>query len=156
MNDTTTAMRRLKLGIYIVTASAGERRNGLTAAWVTQASQKPPMLVVSIAPARYTLELIREARSFGVNIMAEERRGIELGRLFGLKSGRKVDKLTQVDWEPGTELGVPLLREATVGMECKLVDEFPAGDHLLVVGEVKATTVRSDDETLTYRFNDYW
>ena len=156
MSVTTTALRRLKLGIYVITASAGERHNGLTAAWVTQASHKPPMVVVSIAPARYTLELIRKAGSFGLNVMAEGERGIELGRLFGLNSGRKMDKMAQVDWEPGAQRGVPLLNEASVWMECRLVDEFPAGDHFQVVGEVVASKVRDDAETLTYRFNDYW
>lgn len=160
MNTITTALRRLKLGIYIVTASAGEGTkrvsNGLTAAWVTQVSQRPPMVVVSIAPARYTLELIRKAGSFGLNVMAQGERGVELGRLFGLVSGRKMDKLAQVKWESGAKLGVPLLKEASTWMECRMVDEFPAGDHFLMVGEVVAATIRGEEETLTYRFNDYW
>ncbi len=156
MSEIRAALKRLNLGVYIVTASHGDSHNGMTAAWVCQASHKPPMVVVSIAPPRYSLELIRKAGGFGLNVLAQGERGVELGKLFGLESGRKTDKLARVDWEPGAELGTPVLEEAIAWMECKLTDEFPAGDHLLVVGEIVAAGARGDEAPLKYRFEDYW
>ncbi|CAD7779322.1 hypothetical protein BLFGPEAP_02223 [Candidatus Methanoperedenaceae archaeon GB50] len=44
-------------GVYIVTTKSGERKNGMTAAWVSQVSFKPPLIMAAIAPARYTYGL---------------------------------------------------------------------------------------------------
>lgn len=156
MSNITSAMSRLKLGVYVVTASHEGQNNGMTAAWVTQASISPPMVVVSIAPSRYTMELIRGAGAFGLSVLPEGERGIELGRLFGRSSGRDHDKLAEVGWTYATKQGTPRLKEATAWMDCKLVNEFVAGDHILVVGELVASGCESEKETLTYRTTDYW
>jgi hypothetical protein len=34
--------------------------------------------------------------------------------------------------------GLPLLRDALAWFECQVVSEHPAGDHLLVLGKVRA------------------
>ncbi|MBC8176115.1 MAG: flavin reductase, partial [Deltaproteobacteria bacterium] len=36
------------LGVYIVTVKAGDRINGMTAAWISRVSRNPPMVMVSI------------------------------------------------------------------------------------------------------------
>jgi flavin reductase (DIM6/NTAB) family NADH-FMN oxidoreductase RutF len=37
-----------------------KRRGSMTAAWVSRVSWNPPLVMVSVAPSRYTLELIEE------------------------------------------------------------------------------------------------
>ena len=46
--------------IWIVTAADGERRGGLAATWVSQASidRDKPVVVIGIAPNHFTAELI--------------------------------------------------------------------------------------------------
>ena len=45
--------------VVVITAKSGERINGMTAAWIMQCSFDPAMVAVSIAPERFTYELIR-------------------------------------------------------------------------------------------------
>lgn len=120
-------------GVYIVTTRLGDKINGMTAAWVCQVSFKPVMLMVSIAPLRYTHDLIKESGIFALNLLTSDQ--VDLGKRFGYKSGRKVDKFAGLEYLTGVT-GAPILPQAYAYYDLKLVDVFPAGDHSLFVGEV--------------------
>ncbi|HDD43580.1 MAG TPA: flavin reductase [Candidatus Desulfofervidus auxilii] len=124
--------KALMHGVYVVTVKAEGRKNGMTAAWVSQVSFKPPLIMVSIAPARYTHGLIKSAGYFAINTLSEDQ--IEIAKHFGFKSGRKTDKLANLEhFEAGH--GSPVLKDALAYIECKLVNTFEAGDHTLFIGE---------------------
>ena len=58
---------------------------------------------------------------------------MELAKHFGLPAG--AEKLASVEWTTG-RTGAPLLPAALAWLECQMVDEHPAGDHVLVLGKV--------------------
>jgi flavin reductase (DIM6/NTAB) family NADH-FMN oxidoreductase RutF len=120
-------------GVYVVTTRLGDRVNGMTAAWVSQVSFSPLLVMVSIAPPRYSHDLIKESGVFAINVLTSEQ--VDLGKRFGYKSGRKVDKFAGLDYLTGVT-GAPILPQAYAFLELKLVDTFPAGDHTLFIGEV--------------------
>jgi flavin reductase (DIM6/NTAB) family NADH-FMN oxidoreductase RutF len=47
----------------------------------------------------------------------------------------RADKLAGTEWAID-RLGLPLLREALAWFECRVLHEYPAGDHVLVLGKV--------------------
>ncbi len=125
-------------GVYVVTTRLDDKVNGMTAAWVSQVSFKPLLVMVSIAPPRYSHDLIKGSGIFAINVLASDQ--TDLGKRFGYKSGRKVDKFAGLDYTTGVT-GAPLLPQAYAYLELKLVDTFPAGDHDLFVGEVVAAKI---------------
>lgn len=125
-------------GVYVVTTRLDDKINGMTAAWVSQVSFKPLLVMVSIAPPRYSHDLIKGSGIFAINVLASDQ--TDLGKRFGYKSGRKVDKFAGLDYITGVT-GAPLLPQAYAYLELKLVDTFPAGDHDLFVGEVVAAKI---------------
>ncbi len=141
-------------GVYAVTTRLGDRVNGMTAAWVSQVSLKPPLIMVSIAPPRYSHELIKESRIFAVNLLTEAQ--VDLGKRFGYKRGRKMDKFAGLDYITGTT-GAPLLPQAYAYLDCRLVDTFTAGDHDLFVGEVvEARVLNPDAQPLIFKAGDFF
>ncbi|MBV6342185.1 flavin reductase family protein [Candidatus Magnetobacterium casense] len=142
------------LGCYVITVKGKDAINGMTASWVSQVSFEPKMLMVSIAPERYTNELIRESGYFAVNVLSEEQ--IELAKHYGFKSGRDADKFANVGYFDAPN-GSPVLNSAMAYIECKTVSIFKAGDHELFVGEaVAAKVLQSDKQPLPFRWNDYF
>lgn len=127
------AFSALVHGVYVVTTRLKERVNGMTAAWVSQVSLKPLLLVVSIAPARFSHDLIQESRVFAINVLSPEQ--VDLGKRFGYQSGRRVDKFAGLEYTTAAT-GSPILPQAHAYFDLKLVDTFPAGDHTLFLGEV--------------------
>lgn len=141
-------------GVYIVTTRTKERINGMTAAWVSQVSMNPLLLMVSIAPARYTYGLIKESGYFAINVLAEGQE--ELARSFGFRSGRKHDKFQNIPYFNALN-GSPVLNDAMAFFECKLTDTFTAGDHSLFIGSiVDAGLLKSQLQALAFRWEDYF
>ena len=141
-------------GVYIVTTRTKEKVNGMTAAWISQVSMNPVLLMVSIAPARYTHGMIKESGYFAINVLSDGQEG--LAQSFGFRSGRKHDKFQNIPYFDAPN-GSPVLKDAMAFFECKLTDAFTAGDHSLFIGNVvEAKLLKSDQEPLIFRWDDYF
>jgi flavin reductase (DIM6/NTAB) family NADH-FMN oxidoreductase RutF len=133
-NEISALFRRLTLGVYVVGVAHGETRDAFTAAWVMQASFDPLLLAVSINPANASYEVLHASGWFSVNVLKQDQ--LELARRLGTKSGRDEDKLRGIATRPG-RLGVPILTDALAYFECELMGRSRAGDHELVLGQVR-------------------
>ena len=149
-----TAFTALVHGVYVITTRLGEKINGMTAAWVSQVSLKPLLVLVSIAPSRYTHDLVKESGILAVNVLTSEQ--VELAKRFGYKSGRKVDKCAGLEWITAVT-GAPILPQAYAYLDLKLVSTFPAGDHTLFVGEVmEAKILHPQTQPLIFKKSDFF
>ncbi len=131
----------------IVTCHAQGRDNAMAVAWFSSISQKPPLIGISIAPKRYTYDLILEAKEFGINFISLEK--AELIAATGGCPGREVDKFDRFNLEKEKPLltSVPIMKDAYVAYECTLHSNYTIGDHEWFVGEVVAT--HYDEEVVT-------
>jgi flavin reductase (DIM6/NTAB) family NADH-FMN oxidoreductase RutF len=135
-------------GVYVVGVAGTEARNAFTAAWVMQVSFTPPLLALSIDPRHFSYRLLREGGRFSVNVL--ERNQMDLAAHFGRTTG--VDRLASVPWHPGAKTGAPLLDDALAWFECRVAGEYPAGDHVLVVGQAVDGGVREPSaQPMNYR-----
>jgi len=116
--------------------------NLMTAAWCMPVSASPPMIAISIAPRRFTHELILRNREFTINIMSMEH--LKEVHYCGTVSGRAEDKLSRTGFtlEKSSKIRTPYLREAVAALECVLANSVRAGDHTLFLGEVVEAHVR--------------
>jgi flavin reductase (DIM6/NTAB) family NADH-FMN oxidoreductase RutF len=73
---------------------------------------------------------------------------MEAVHVCGEKSGRDVDKfkLAKLTPKKGVKVNAPLIKESPVSIECKVVKEIEAGDHVWFIGEVLAAHVRKGYE----------
>jgi flavin reductase (DIM6/NTAB) family NADH-FMN oxidoreductase RutF len=141
-------------GVYVITVRTKEKINGMTAAWVSQVSLNPPMLMVSIAPARHTHNLIKESGFFAINVLAEEQE--HLASYFGFQSGRNIDKFKNKNYFDAPKSS-PVIEDAMAFCECKVVDNLKAGDHTLFIGEVLTAKILKDDrKPLIFNWDDYF
>lgn len=146
--------RAVPTGVNIVTVRSGDRINGMTVAWATQVSFKPRLIAVSIAPPRFTYGLIKESGFFCINALPEG--AGRLARHFGFKSGRKVDKFKDIEYENALN-GSPVIKEAYAYLECQVKDVFPSGDHEIFVGEVvDSGELSADVKPLIFRWEDFF
>ena len=122
----------------IVTAQAKGKANAMAVAWHLVISVNPPLYGVSIAPKRFTYELIADSKEFGVNFLPFEM--AELVASVGGSSGREIDKFQKFNIikDKSVKTAVPILKDAYAAYECKLVDDKLYGDHRLLVGEIVA------------------
>jgi flavin reductase (DIM6/NTAB) family NADH-FMN oxidoreductase RutF len=126
--------------LIVVTAGDPEnpsKRGGMTAAWFSRVSWDPPLVAVSIAPSRYTYELIKEFKAFAIHIISKRYEEVALN-IFGSLSGRDIDKFAKGGIKPikAQKVVAPIIPDVPIILECRFITEFSTGDHIVVVGEV--------------------
>lgn len=139
--------KRITTGVHVIGVADGEQRNAFTAAWVMPVSFRPLLLGLSINPRHFSHGLLRAGRGFSVNVLGAGQ--LELAAHFGVPG--QANKLAAIPWRSG-RTGAPLLDQALARFECELTDEYPAGDHVLVLGRVvHGELLDSRQEPLLYR-----
>lgn len=138
-SELESLFRLLERELWVVTAHDGSRGGGLIATWVSQASIDPatPTVATAIAVNHFTRELIDAGHSFGLHLLRSEQ--IELVWRFALASGRDVDKLAGLKWQPG-EHGAPLLADCFATLDCRVYDRHDGGDRIYYWADVVAYT----------------
>jgi flavin reductase (DIM6/NTAB) family NADH-FMN oxidoreductase RutF len=136
-------------GVTVVTMSDGEKQSGLTVSAFCSVSLAPPYILVCIDEQSQNLALLRASRRFGVNILNSDQSA--LSTHFAKKSE---DKLANIPHHTGT-LGVPLLSEAMAALECTVVQEVPAGDHALFIGQIESAEISEKRNPLLYYQGKY-
>jgi len=151
MSVDTKAFRYISYGLYVVTSRDGERLNGQIANSVMQVTSSPPKIAVVLNKENLTHDFVAKSGVFAVSVLEEESPMLFIG-LFGFKSGRDVDKLSQVEFKKG-ETGAPLVTDHAVAvMEAKVVKTMDVGSHTVFVGEVVGAKVVKGGNPMTYAY----
>ncbi|MFH2028070.1 MAG: flavin reductase family protein [Nanoarchaeota archaeon] len=114
-----------------------ERDNIITLAWHMPVSFEPQLYAIAIGKTRFSCKMIQESKAFVVNFIPKE---LEKQAMFcGTNSGLHIDKFqkTRLTMEESETIDCPRIKEAIAYMECEVVDEIEAGDHMIFIGKVK-------------------
>ncbi|MBW2992079.1 flavin reductase family protein [Candidatus Woesearchaeota archaeon] len=120
--------------VILVTSRDKGKDNVMTLSWHSPASFNPELYTIYVGKTRYSYEMIKNSKCFCVNFISKD--DSELALTAGRKSGRDVDKFKEIEKEECKEIDCPRVKKALAYMECKLIDEFEAGDHAVFVGKV--------------------
>lgn len=140
-------------GVTVVTAAAGKRSGGMSAAWITQVSFNPVLLAVAIAPQRNTYGLIKSSGVFCVNVLAEGQE--DIGKHFGTCSGRNTAKLKGIPHKLGYK-NLPVLDGIRAVIMCEVIDTHTAGDHEIFIGKVVSLEEFGGKKALIFHSKDYF
>ncbi|MCE5276328.1 MAG: flavin reductase [Syntrophaceae bacterium] len=145
------ALWDITYGLYIVSSRSGEKLNGQIANTVFQVSAAPPTIAVSINKNNLTHAYINESGVLSVTVLEEDTPMPFIGN-FGFKSGREVDKMSQVTCRFG-QTGCPLVTDHALSvLEAKVTGTLDCGTHTIFVGEVVSSEVLRQGNPLTYAF----
>ena len=128
--------------VYLVSMKHETVQNIISIGMFAVFSGKPLLVGIGVAPSRYSFDLIRKSREFVVNAVDEKL--TDAVEICGEKSGRDIDKFQAAALTPTKALKVnaPLIEESPVSIECKVIKEVEAGDHVWFIGEVLAAHLR--------------
>jgi ferric-chelate reductase [NAD(P)H] len=146
------AFFKVTYGLYIVSSKSNDRLNGFISNSVFQVSAEPNKFAVCCHKNNFTATLIKESNVFSVSVLQKETKSRLIG-VFGYKSGRDVNKYENVNYIFGTT-GAPVVIDDTLAwFECKVIQTFDVGTHLLFIGEVVSSEiVNPEAEPLTYTY----
>lgn len=143
-----TVLRQFTYGLYAVTSAHGGERGVFTANWLSQASFEPPLVMLSVERESATLPLIRASGLFAACPLAAGQK--ELAGDLGRPKKRAGDKYAAYDLATvETESGIPALAAALGYVVCRVQSETPAGDSVVLIGEVIEARVLHEGKPLT-------
>ena len=134
--------------IFVISVDKEDKPSGMVAAWFMKCSKDPPLFAVSLSKKGHTHKLIRESKEFVVAIPNKELEKEVL--VFGTTHGNEVDKFkeTGIETKKAQHIKSPLIKEATINLECKLEKEVDAGDHILFIGRILVSYIDDDKKML--------
>jgi flavin reductase (DIM6/NTAB) family NADH-FMN oxidoreductase RutF len=129
-------------GLFLIGSRAGEERNAMTATWVTQLSMAPVLIGVGVDNTAVTHRLIRDGRSFSVNLWSAQDT-----KVFVKFSKPATDDGSTLNGRPvrAAATGAPVFEEALAWLDCEVRHEVDLGTHTLFVGEVVDASIADDD-----------
>ena len=142
--------------VMVSMAREGEKPNIITVAWAGTVNSDPVMLSISVRKERYSHAILSETGEFVVNLVNEPL--VRACDYCGVRSGRDVDKFSQMKLTPAAVEGVvaPAIAESPVNLACRVKQVIPLGSHDMFLAEVVSVTVdeRYMDEKGTFHLND--
>lgn len=146
-----SALFRIGYGLYVVTSNDGTKDNGLIVNTVTQVTNTPNRVAVTINKENYSHHVIRQTGIMNVNCLSVDA-PFKVFENFGFRSGRNADKFA--DCQPvRTDNGLVMLPHYINAMLSLKVEQYiDLGTHGMFICEVTEARVVSDADTMTYTY----
>ena len=141
-------------GLYVIGSRDGDRRNLMTASWVSQVSFDPKLVAVSVDRHAFTHELIAASGAFSVNVIDREDRAIVRKFTKPVDVDAVAMTLNDFAFHDGLVTGVPVLDQAAAFVECEVRQPVEVGGHALFIGEVVNAGFQKEEETAVLRMED--
>jgi flavin reductase (DIM6/NTAB) family NADH-FMN oxidoreductase RutF len=142
-----SVLGRFASGVTIVTVRDAEGRDhGMTVSAFCSVSLVPPLVSVCVDRAASMHAALLAAPHFAVSILAAHQEALSR-RFSGFDEHLRFDG---VGFTRG-QTGLALLDDALAHIECRRVDQYGAGDHTIVIGEVESAVAHAKRPLLYYR-----
>jgi flavin reductase (DIM6/NTAB) family NADH-FMN oxidoreductase RutF len=147
------AMRHLAGAVSVITVGQGADRTGFTATSVTSLAIDPPSVLVSLNRNSSSWPALQRHGAFVVNVLAHDQQHIAdrfTGR-DGIRGSARYDGAIWQDLVTGT----PALTDALTVLDCELEEAIDRHSHAILIGRVRAITIRHDADPLLYWHGSY-
>jgi flavin reductase (DIM6/NTAB) family NADH-FMN oxidoreductase RutF len=145
------ALRNLSYGLYVIGSRKGDRFNGQIANTVFQVCSEPPAIAVCINKQNLTHEFITHSKVFTASMLSQDTPLSFIGH-FGFKSGREMDKFTDINYRLG-ETNVPIVLDHSLAyVEARVINQVDVGTHTIFIGELVGAEVLKEGEPMTYAY----
>ena len=146
-----TALFKIGYGLYVVTSNDGKKDNGLIVNTVSQVTDTPNRIAVTINKANYSHHVIKQTGIMNVNCLSTEA-PFSVFEVFGFQSGRNVDKFADCTPLRSDNGLVFLPRYINSFMSLKVEQYVDLGTHGMFICSVTEARVISDVPTMTYSY----
>lgn len=146
-----TALFKIGYGLYVVTSNDGKKDNGLIVNAVSQVTDSPNRVAVTINKANYSHHVIKQTGKMNLNCLSVEA-PFKVFENFGFHSGRSVNKFE--NWESyRSDNGLAFLPHYINAFMSLEVEQYVDLDsHGMFICRVTEARVINDKDTMTYTY----
>jgi len=146
-----SALFNIGYGLYVITSNNGNKDNGIIVNTVSQVTNTPNRIAVTIDKSNYSHHIIKQSGIMNINCLSVEA-PFSIFENFGFASGRTADKFADIKPKRSNN-GLALLPEYINSfMSLKVEQYVDLGTHGMFICSVTEAKVISDKETMTYTY----
>lgn len=146
-----TALFNIGYGLYVVTSNDGKKDNGLIVNTVTQVTNTPNRIAVTINKENYSHHVIKQTGKMNINCLTTDT-PFSVFENFGFKSGRNTDKFENCEPLRSDNGLVFLPRYINSFMSLKVEQYVDLDTHGMFICSVTEARVISNQATMTYSY----
>ncbi len=146
-----TALFNIGYGLYVVTSNDGKKDNGLIVNTVTQVTNTPNKIAVTINKQNYSHHVINQTGIMNVNCLSIDA-PFEVFERFGFQSGRNVNKFENYNVNRSDNGLVFLPRYINSFMSLKVDQYIDLDTHGMFICSITESRVITNLETMSYTY----
>ncbi len=146
-----TALFNIGYGLYVVTSNDGKKDNGLIVNTVTQVTNSPDRIAVTINKQNYSHHIINQTGRMNVNCLSSDA-PFSVFEKFGFCSGRNKDKFVNEEVLRSDNGLVFLPRYINSFMSLKVEQYVDLDTHGMFICSINEARVINNLETMTYTY----
>lgn len=146
-----TALFKIGYGLYVVTSNDGKKDNGLIVNTVTQVTNTPNRIAVTINKENYSHHIIKQTGIMNINCLSTDA-PFKVFETFGFQSGRTADKFADCTPLRSDNGLVFLPRYINSFMSLQVEQYVDLDTHGMFICTVTEARVISNVETMTYNY----
>ena len=146
-----TALFNIGYGLYVVTCNDGKKDNGLIVNTVTQVTNTPNRIAVTINKENYSHHIIKQTGKMNINCLTVDA-PFAVFEKFGFVSGRNVDKFAECEPLRSDNGLVFLPRHINAFMSLEVEKYVDLDTHGIFICNITEARVISDKESMTYSY----
>ena len=146
-----SALFNIGYGLYVITCNDGKKDNGLIVNTVTQVTNTPNRIAVTINKESYSHHVIKQTGKMNINCLTVDA-PFRVFETFGFQSGRNVDKFAECEPMRSENGLVFLPRHINSFMSLKVEQYVDLDTHGMFICSIGESRVLSDRETMTYTY----
>ena len=146
------ALFKISYGLFALTAREGGKDNGCIINTVSQLTENPLRVSVTVNKSNLTHDMILKTGLFNVSVLTEEA-PFKVFEIFGFRSGRETDKFAGCEREYRSANGLLYLPKYTNAVLCgRVVETLDEGTHTLFIAELTQAFILPGAPSLTYQY----
>lgn len=147
--------RLVPCSVTFLSVGTKKKQDAMTASAMF-VSEKPPLLVVSVAKHIVSHDLIEEAGEFVLNIASTNQ--VKLAKQLGFTHGREINKFKKFRVPKGKarKVRAPLIKGSFANIECKVITSLSAANYIIYVAEVVGHKVDQKMTPVAWYRNKYF
>ena len=146
-----SALFNIGYGLYVITSNDGKKDNGLIVNTVSQVTNTPNRIAVTINKANYSHHVIKQTGIMNLNCLSTEA-PFRVFEVFGFQSGRNVDKFADCTPLRSDNGLVFLPKYINSFMSLKVEQYIDLDTHGMFICSITESRVISRVETMTYTY----
>ena len=147
-DDYRDAMARLGAAVNVITTAGIAGRRGFTASAVCSVSDMPPTLLVCVNRSHDSHSALLANRVMCVNTLSDGQSDVS-DVFAGVDQKEGEARFEAGTWD-AMSTGAPVLRDAVVSFDCRIVQSTEIGTHSVLFGEVEAIRRGPSHNALIY------